>query len=422
MDLDRDNAKAQAEIRDYLTKNASLATYFGDKAKDQGYDVTSLGANASIGQVELVDSTGALDMVSNEDPYVTASKLEYAEHGIEPLGVLRAALEAWAYNAKLTRRAMRRRVAAATSDWDDIIITSIYKNFLSLTGSDTLRPILKQWADLAAAFSEMKSDAHCQVSEVAPWVNAGGWENEIDVLIAGLMHSTQWNANKQLELVMKQVMAGTFPSSAPWYKSITDLLEANFTAKSAMVTGDKYVDIGFLNGRGILAPMLAGPSSKGKTILALIALLDGGAPTSAKAYITKRVNPGAPEIPELPEVPEVPEIKEQLAPRAMVPKVPAAPGRAKVAKIEDKRAAAPAIPKLEELPELAEVKAGTAEGPMNVGETQRPSVMAPGRKGRPKRDLIPKVPAVKPFLLTRYDIPTLVAKRATEDEIIAKAK
>lgn len=421
MALDDDNALAQAEIRDYLSRNASLATYLGAKAKKQGYDVTSLGANASIGEVDLVDSTGGLNMVSGADPKVTASKLEYAEEGIEPLGVLRAALESWAYDPAETYKAMARRVAAAVDDWDDIIICTIYKAILEseANGDSGIATTMKQWSNLASSFSEMKHDAELKVSAISGTYNISSYYAEIDRLLAELQNSSLWGSTPAIELVMLQIWMGCFPGKSALHDSFISGLGA-FTAKSAMVGDGKYVDVGYLESQSLLTPLLAGPPMAGKTILALIALLDGGAPASAKAYFTTRMEPGAPEIPELAEVAEVPEVKKQAAPREEVAEVPEVAGRAKVDEITPKkRPAAAEIPKLEKLEKLDAVAA--PQGPVQPGKSLAP-VMAPGRKGRPKRDLVPKVAAVKPYMPATLDIGILVANRATEEELIAKLK
>jgi hypothetical protein len=421
MDLDDDNAAAQAEIRDYLSKNASLATYLGNKAKAAGYDVTSLGANASIGEVDLVDSSGGLDMVSHEDPKVTASKLEYAEEGIEPLGVLRAALESWGYDPDETYKAMARRVAAAVDDWDDIIIVAVYRTILkhAADGDSGIASILKYYTDIASSMSEMKHDAELEVSEISGSFNIGSFADEIDTLLADLSTSSAWASTPAIALVMYQIWMACFPGDTDLRDAFITHLGANFNAKSSMVAEDKYLDVGFLESQSLLTPLLAGPSQPGKTILAIVALLDGGAPASAKSYFSSRIDPGAPEIPELPEVDEVPEVPEQAAPRPEVPEVPEVAGRPKVAEIPGKRPAAAAIPKL---PKLAKLEAVAApQGPVQPGQSL-PQVMAPGRAGRPKREAVPKVPIVKPYLPARLDVATLLAKRATEDELIAKSK
>jgi len=419
MTLDDDNSTAQTEIVEYLRNNASLATYLANKAaaQDRG-GVKSLGANASIGQVELIDSSGALNMVSTADPFVTASKLEYAEHGKEPLGVLRAALEAWGADPVAASEAMTRRSLVASTKWDDVIISSIYRSILAKGNDPGLGQMFQVWAEMAAGISEMKSDAHCKVSEMSSWVE-NGWSSEIDTLLGGLQTSSEWGANASIRLVMYQLWLGSFPSDGTLPGQLLGVLESDFTAKTAMVADGKYVDVPYLVGRGVFDTLLDGPSAKGKTVLALVGLLDGGAPAKAKEYFTSRLEPGAAEVPELPEVPEVAAILEQAAPRPKVAKVPKVLGRAKTPKIDGKRAEFAAVADLEELPELAEVAAVRASGPVTK-EGVAPTVVAPGRKGRPKRELVPKIPAVKPYLPARLDFATLIGSRATEDEIVAK--
>ena len=93
----------------------------------KGYDVTSLGANASIGQVGLIEAgSGKLDIKSTFDPYVTASKLKYAEFGKEPQGAPWAALESWATDQPATLTALDNRSKKGSTKWDDVIIQSIY--------------------------------------------------------------------------------------------------------------------------------------------------------------------------------------------------------------------------------------------------------------------------------------------------------
>lgn len=422
VNLDSDDTKARAQITEYIKNNASLATFLGQKAKKDGYGgVKSLGANASIGQVELAKPSGELDLVSPEDPWVTSGKLEYAEHGEEPLGVMRACLEAWAIDPAATFDAMQRRVAVARpAQWDDAIIVGIYKQLLTMkAGTSSVGQNIKQWVPIAGDISEMKHDAHLRVGEIGKWL-VGGWEAVTNkLLLGGLIGTAAFQNENKVRMVWLQIYMRCNPSDGNGPTEFLKQLENNFDAKTAMVGKGKYVDVPFLVAHNLLTPLLAGPASRAKTVLATIALLDGGAPQAAKDYFSTKLDPGAPEIPELAEVPAVAEIPESEGPRAKIDKVLAVPGRLKVDAIPGHRVAAPAIPDLEELPELAAVTDVGVSGPVTSGG-KGPKVVAPGRKGRDKRELVPKVAQVKPFMPVSLKFEISVGKRATEDEILKK--
>ncbi len=413
-----DNAAAQQEIRDYIKDNASLATYLGNKAKAEGYDVQSKGANASITVVELMDSTGGLDIKTSQDPAVTASKLEYTKLGTEPLGTIRAALESWGNDPVETIKAMEARIAAAKNEWSDVIIVTIYKEIVGMGAAPGVGKVLQSWADLAGTMSEMSSDNHCKLSELYHYYNEG-MQTQIKTLLTALNKTPNWTAGSAVELVMVQAWAACTPNSATMHKFFTDLLGKHWDARKANVGSDKYVDFTGLQAWGMLDPMLKGPTTKGKTVLAIMAMIDAGAPASAKKYLKDptRRHPGAAELPELPEVPEVPAVAAQPAPRAKVAAVPKVAGRPKVAKIDGKRPEAAEIKEMPALPELAEVKVAVVEGPATeTGEA--PVLMAPGRDGRPKRALVPKVAAVKPFFLPAADYAVASGMRKSENEMM----
>ena len=423
--LTSDPVLAKAEIQDYLGKNASLATYLGTRAKSKGYDVTSLGANASIGQVDLIDKEGGLDLVSKADPRVTAPKLEYAEFGKEPGGVLRAALEAWSLDETATLEAMQRRASAGSTKWDDVIIQSIYTTMLASKTVSARGEFLRLFGWVASGLSHMKSDAHCKVSELS------GLLKQIDAayftpIFTDLMASDEWANSKSLQLVMYQLWGGCKPSEVVYQQRILHLLTNNFTAKTAMLSKDQYVDIAYLESKGLLTPLLTGAADKGRTVLALIAMLDGGAPASAKSYLKANLVAAAPEVPGLPAVAAVPLVPPSPPPRAEIAAVPEVKGRPKVDEIAGKRPAAAEVPDLAELPMLPEAKAPPKKEEPAKGESGAESVPteviadAPGRAGRAKRDEVEKIAAVKAFFKPEVDFETLVGKRATEEEIVAK--
>jgi hypothetical protein len=399
--LSGDLGKAKKEIADYLKNNASLATYLGERAKSQGRDVKSLGANASITQFDMIENSGELTMKSTVDPKVAASKLEYAEEGHEPLGTLRAALESWADDEATTLQAMTRRSAWGSTTWDDVIIESMYTEVLK---SGEVSNSLANYISIAHEISSLKQESHCSVDEGIGMVQYLG-DDMLDPVFDDLVNSDEWAARKFIPLVMYQLWMEYFASEESFYTGILSQLDQHFDVKTAR----KFIDIGYLAGAGQMDPMLkSGGSNKGKLILSLIGALDSGEAESKK-YLKSIMTAESPEISGLPKVDEVPEVAESDPPRSKVPKVPAAPGRAEVKEILDKRLTVAAILELAELPELAAVGAKSKS-------------KAPGRPGRPERAEVAKVPKVDAHFAKLLDVTTLLAGTGTEQEIVDLVK
>ena len=114
-------------------------------------------------------------------------------------------------------------------------------------------------------------------------------------------------------------MAGTFPSSAPWYKSGHDLIFADFSSQAwdRRRATSTSTSAGSTNA-GYSLRCSAGPWSKGKTILFLIALLDSGTPTSAKAFIKSTSTLTRQECPNCRRSPKYLGWRRRLAQRAIV--------------------------------------------------------------------------------------------------------
>ena len=396
--LSEGKSKAKAEIIDYITKNASLATYFQKRAQSSGKDVTSLGANASIGQVELIKPSGQLDMVSTVDPKVTASKLIYAEEGIEPAGVLRAALEAWAGNEKATLSAMQRRAGQGSDKWDDVIIESMYKEILREKKNTRIASIIQIYERAASQLSEMKHDAHCKLRQVLSVRDLPAFLR--DPVLLALAATPTWTGNRNIRLVIAQLGLVISPTeTAAHNKLLAELDTSGWDAKSAPT----FLDIAALDELGCLPAMLTGPATDAKIIVALVGVLDGGALAPCKSFLAGLLQPALPEIPALAKVEPVPPVPESAGARGPIAEVPAVPGRPAAVEVPGQR---PAVTLVADLPKLDGLPAFTDK-----------KGRAPGRGGRPGRDAVKLVPAVEPYFLPTVKIKQLVADRKTEAQI-----
>lgn len=416
--LSQDRKKARAEIKKYITDNASLATYMSTYAKSKGADVTSLGANASITQVELIDKpTGKLDLVAPSDPKVTASKLVYLEHGNEPHGVMLAAIEAWANQPVEAKKAMRRRAKKKSAGWDQAVIEGCFELGLMFADDDSFASDLQTLSAHAHLLSEMRHKEDCRVSKLSSvmsyWKADPTWQ---EALIGRLSTTTLFNAKKFTALVLAQVNA-VDRSIAPAGALIVSDILPNFDAKTAR----DYVDVKYLHDKGLMATLMAPPATPGSITLALLGVLDGAKPASCVEHLRKLITPGAPKVPKLPAVDKVDEVPEGVGPRAEIPEVPEVKGRPKVDAIpHNKRAESPEVPDLPALPKMPKVDGPPPPTKAKGRKSEQPvAPKAPRRDGRPARDEAPEIPEVKPFFDPAHNIETLLAGRATEAAIAA---
>ena len=412
--LTKDRVKARAEITNYIENNASLATFMANYAKSKGADVTSLGANASITQVELIKAdTGALDLVAPTDEFVTSDKLTYMEKGTEPHGVLLAALEAWAYQPADAREVLVKRSAKKSDDWDQAVIEGCFELASKTLNHSAFGTILQLLADTAHHLSELKLDNECRVSTLTatlkPWGADAAWRT---ALVHRLAAGPLVGANGNVAVVMRQVQAGTLGDSSALVTMIDTVLP-NFNALDVArrprrqvpgrvgpdgdgdgphrVEGHDLAGTGRSDAQRGEARCLQEPSpGTAASRCAARAEAAGGRSRTGSARGRRSAN-------------EIPAVKK-------------VPGRKKVMAIpEADRKEHPAVPDLKALKKLPAVA-----GPPEVTETKegtKPEAptapTAPGREGREGRTEAPGVPAVKPFFETKHAVGDLLAGRAT---------
>ncbi len=112
-------------LEDFFKKNKNLVQTFIDVVGEGEHAYPKImGANASIrakGQT-LIKGSGELDLVSNEDPSLTASKLEYVEKGTMVDGVIRAFVYCLSLNKKATVEAVEKRLKTKPKALVDVFI------------------------------------------------------------------------------------------------------------------------------------------------------------------------------------------------------------------------------------------------------------------------------------------------------------
>lgn len=284
--LDPDPDKAAKQIRDAIAADPSLATAMQTKLGTHQGEVR--GANASFGQVSLLDNGGNIDIISGTDPKLTAPKLEYAEGGTEPTGVLRATLESWANDRVATIAALKRRIAAKGSDtsWREKLITALMK--LIVADKDNAA-LISTFTDTADALGHLTARPHCRVSALVGRVPGA----HMDAIFTDLTGSDVWTdpGTDYVPAVVFQVWIAR--NNGKIGDFLTFLDGSTFNTQNAAA----FFDLGHLQpmiASLLPAPMTPATPPRGSFLIALLYLAKQGtaAPQESKDYIKTVVGVG----------------------------------------------------------------------------------------------------------------------------------
>lgn len=289
----KDVSKAQKEIKDFIQKNPSLMNMVQGQADAKATGaVNVLGANASFGsEAKLIDPlTHELDLKSAEDPKLTASKLEYVEHGTEPTGALRAVLECWANDRASCFDAMTRKIASVSSsdEWDQVIIRTCYKIILDKykDNADKIRLVGKHGGDLG---------------HIHPWLNINrrnfkgfdAFGADAITMLTAVQSSDKWTGDKKVPLSLLHAWMSLDVSNASLKTQFLTLLDASFTVRSAR----EIVDIDYLDSKGHLSLLLGGAASNAKLKLALLGVVGSKVNSACKTYLQGQVDTATKHFP-----------------------------------------------------------------------------------------------------------------------------
>lgn len=298
--LDASNeANAGKQVRDHIAANASLATYLQQRIRKQGLtNITALGANGSISQVKLLDSSDGLDIIASYDPAVTADKLEYVRKGTEPGGVMRAVLECWAgvgvpdpsRRQKDCFKAMQDRTAASPGgDWSETIIHTLFD--IILKSYRTNGEMIRRMDSAASTLDELKfeSEARVKYLKFGGLTPGGGLAAETTNIFKPLPTTTTWGSNNWVPLVINEV----------WMRhdnaKRTDFMAA--LSPFNCQTAADFLDIKFITPElPHLLPLKASPS-KEELLLAFRAIAEDPAEAHTRSFLLKVIGPGNQRFP-----------------------------------------------------------------------------------------------------------------------------
>jgi hypothetical protein len=279
--LDPDPAAAARQVQAAIAAEPSLTTYLGQAAAASNVSVK--GANASFGQVGLMDPSGNLDIVAagGADPQLTAAKIDYIRGGTEPQGALRAVLEVWAADRVATPPgtsaldAVRNRLLteAATPEWDARIIRTLY----TIVGANPDNAeLIRLLGNCAGDMSELKHAEQCRVAALAsvPAAHAA-------TIFNGVTPTTLWASEARIPLVILQ--RWLHEDATKKLAFLTQLGGAAFTCSTAR----EFVDIPRLGAKlGELIPVADAPrASTGQLKLSLLGVARGAPDATCRDFL-----------------------------------------------------------------------------------------------------------------------------------------
>lgn len=275
-----DPAAASTAIGSFIAGHPSLSTFLHNMADPS---LRSIGSRASFGQVALINAADQLDIISAGDPSLTAaSPLTYAEHGTEPTGALRSALEAWSHDRPGTIAALQRRVLLAATSWDTKLIKKAYQIIVDpVNGYQNNGEKFRLVALGVERIAEMESESNAQVGNgnfrFFQQIVSDGNDSDNSSLLNALTTTSEWT-NSATQLALLQV----------WMK-LDAAKQANFMTKLASLNCNfsvRFVDINFLASQALMSPLLAGAASaQAKLRLALIGILGTNDNPDARAHL-----------------------------------------------------------------------------------------------------------------------------------------
>jgi hypothetical protein len=290
--LDADPKKAAGQVQAAIAAEPSLATYLGNAAAVANVKV--MGANASFGQVTLMDPSGNLDIVATggKDPQLTAAKVDYVKGGTEPQGALRAVLEVWAADHVATPPttsaidAINKRLTDEKpgNSWELRIIHALY-DIVSKNPEDA--ELIRLLGICAGDVYELKSEANCRVDALASVPAA-----HVPTIFTQLMATAFWATVPRIGLVVLQRWLHEDASKKAAF--LTQLGGPAFNCLKAK----NFVDLGLLGGKlAELLPVADAPTaSRGQLELALLGAKGAAPDPTCKAFLRAVVggNPGFP--------------------------------------------------------------------------------------------------------------------------------
>jgi hypothetical protein len=263
-------AERRTEAAAYVAANPSLVDQLSAMAP--GLDIR--GANASIGQVDLIDPQGRLHIQSPNDPSVMASKETYIKKGTECTGAVRAVLAVTLQNPAQAHAAMRYRLQNPTNSWFESIIAAIYRIILRDFPNDV--GMIQQMDSCGHAMCDSWSESECRVSAYR-WI-----PQQYQVELLKVYLGLNWANEPWVPVVVNQLMVRHGQANA-----VKDLLESCGDATFNVASIRDFVDLDYL------APYLglifsgsaSGAKLRGRQSLALLSVIDGHAAPEPKNYI-----------------------------------------------------------------------------------------------------------------------------------------
>ncbi len=263
----------RGDLLQALAANRSLSAATRARAQTLHKRIEVKGANGSFSGGPLMDDRGHLDLQSNRDPSLTASKAEYARTGADPTGAMRALLEVWSGDPRAAVEIARVRSLVGNTTWNGAVIEALYAIVVARYANDP-----KGIAYLADAASSLKKIRHADSADarrVRGDVSLAEWA----VIAPRLAQSADFVDHAPL--VVHQVSSLFAAGGDAAFLTAAD----GYTC--ATVARDELLKIAALEDRGALVRLIppAANPTRGRLVLALMALIDDGARARGRDFL-----------------------------------------------------------------------------------------------------------------------------------------
>lgn len=274
---------AQAHVSTYIRDHASLATFLDQYAATQGAGLlTSIGSNASFGQVSLLGGGNTLDILSAGDPAITSTKIDYVERGTEPEGAVRAVLESWAANQVNTIAAMNRRlVRREANSWDILLIRGAYRKIIASFSTDAEK--IREIAICMGSLSELKTVNNC-LKTVGWRIGAGNLaanaitDDFYADLLTAVSPASEFTSNQRIKATILQLWCMKDAGKDAGLMTVFENNTVNFLIQ--------FADIDYLdNNNAVLARLFTAGSAAAKLRLALHGMMTDPANAQSSAHL-----------------------------------------------------------------------------------------------------------------------------------------
>ena len=266
----KDASQMRGHIGKAIRKSASLAQTLRKLAAERKKkNIQVIGSKGSFSKAKLIDKTsGKLTLEGDNDLVLTGSIEQYMLLGMDPEGVMIAALECWLTDENAFHRLLKERIARKEEDWTSTVVRTLFQVVSGGVGTDAPRRIL----DLTPCAHTLKECLYPTPGTVLHLSHSLPAKYAPQIFDA-LFRCSERNADAYLALVLAESAILKLPRNHELL--LTHLSDPFYTCAS--LSALKIIDMHWLyqsrNLDVLLAEAPSAATSRGQLLLALLSLV-----------------------------------------------------------------------------------------------------------------------------------------------------